>query len=140
MLNNGSILMGVNFSVGFSYGNFPSYGAFHSYSDKYVQYPYDITCTFEVLDRGFYNKPSGEYFVTQASGNPISIQQERSIYEAIPSNDLEFGISGYMNIYVGSGIYLQSRNRTGGEAGSNSYTTYSYTYKQDNSDFNISLL
>ena len=132
ILSNGSILTSVNFSIGFSYGQIPSYGAFHSFGDKYIQYPYDITCTFEVVDRGFINKSSSSGFVSNLNEHIVS--------EVIISDEIEFGITDYMNIYIGSGTYLQGRNRNGGDAGSNSYATYSYTYKQQNSDFNISLL
>jgi hypothetical protein len=60
-LSSGHALLSADVSISIDYGDIPSYGRFFSVMNKYVRYPIDVTCSFEVLDRGYY-KDSGNIY------------------------------------------------------------------------------
>jgi hypothetical protein len=157
-LSSGHALLSVEVTISFDYGEVPSYGRFYTAANKYVRYPIDVSCTFEVLDRGFYpvtnnlfqdtgtipdtyvysgipNPPpfSGEI---RASGNINEVVN--SVFENMYTTGILLGIKDSLTIDLGSNNFLTNRERSGGDAGQNNYSTYRYTYKNTTSEFTLS--
>lgn len=119
-----SVLLSVEASANINYGEIPTYGRFSTASNKYITYPVDITCSYEVLDLG-YKQERLEYLPAY---NHINDQIS---YETII-------IGGPPQINLGSENFLTSVERNGGDAGNNSYATLRYNYKNNNNQFILS--
>ena len=141
LLASGAILTSAEVSISFDYGEYPSYGGFYTVANKYVRYPFDISCTFEVLDRTYlkYDNTmvglvpnSGYLFRNDYKINLNTVDSELKNYEIC------LGITGVLSIDLGDNNYLASSDRSGGEAGQSSYTIYRFTYKNSNNVFTIS--
>jgi hypothetical protein len=139
LINKGAALTSVALTIGFQYGEYPAYGNFYTASNKYVKYPYDITCAFELIDRGYacltdkYEMLSGRLNASQTKDISLS-----TIFKSTTGNPIRIGIKDTLDINLGTGNYLQSSERSGGDAGQGNYTTYKYTYKNNTSSFSIS--
>lgn len=139
LIDKGAALTSVSLTIDFQYGEYPAYGNFYTGSNKYVKYPYDITCSFDLIDRGYafltdvYVMASGKTNPTQEKDISLS-----TIFKNTTSNTINIGIKNTLNINLGTGNYLQSSERSGGDAGQGNYTTYKYTYKNNTSSFTIS--
>lgn len=118
----GSTLLSVTASVNINYGEFPAYGNFYTTNNKYISYPVDISCSYEVLDR--------EYNQTRIDnvGNIVS--------DALTYNSIQIG--GVPSINLGSQNYLSNLDRSGGDAGNSDYSILRYTYKNNNNYFTVS--
>lgn len=157
-LTSGHVLLSVDVSISFDYGDIPSYGRFYTTANKYVKYPIDVSCTFEVLDRGFYTVTGNMYQDTgtrshsyiysgilnpppysgeiKSSGNMNEIVY--SVFENMYTTGILLGIKDGLTINLGPNNFLVSRERSGGDAGQNNYSTYRYTYKNTTSEFTLS--
>jgi|694.fasta_scaffold26138_18 hypothetical protein len=138
LISKGAALRAVELTIGFQYGEYPTYGQFYTAASKYVKYPYDITCSFELVDRAFtpltdtYVMNSGKLNQLQAEDMSLS-----TIYKSMTGNSINIGVSGALSIDLGTGNYLQSSDRSGGDAGQGNYTVYKYIYKNNSSSFTI---
>jgi hypothetical protein len=145
LLASGAILTSVDVSINFEYGEYPTYGGFYTVANKYVKYPFDISCSFEVLDRGYlkYNNKKWEGLLpdsgylnrTKYTDGQINLN---TVYRELNTESIELGISGALTIDLGDNNYLSNSDRSGGEAGQNGYTVYKFTYKNSNNTFTIS--
>jgi len=156
---SGHVLLSVDFSINFDYGDIPAYGRFYTSANKYVKYPIDVSCTFEVLDRGFYTVTGNMYSDTgnishsyiysgiapvfppysgeiRSSGNINEVVN--SVFENMFTTGILFGIKDSLTIDLGSNNFLSSRERSGGDAGQGNYSIYRYTYKNTTSEFTLS--
>lgn len=100
-VSSGHNLLSVSVSIGIEYGDIPSYGRFFSSLNKYIKYPLDISCTFEILDRGFY-KETGNFWIESNYKQQPYIAE---IWESNPYLPLYYNsqeVSG--NIILGSGF------------------------------------
>lgn len=118
----GSTLLSVTASLNINYGEFPTYGNFYTVNNKYITYPVDVSCSYEVLDR--------EYTQSRIDniGNVIS--------DIISYNNIQIG--GVPSIDLGSKNYLSNLDRSGGDAGNNDYSILRYTYKNNDNYFTVS--
>ena len=145
LLASGAILRTVDVSINFEYGEYPTYGGFYTVANKYVKYPFDISCSFEVLDRGYleYNNKAWEGllpesgYLNRANVNDGKVNLD-TVYRELNNESIELGISGALTIDLGDNNYLTNSDRSGGEAGQNGYTVYKFTYKNSNNTFTIS--
>ena len=163
-LSSGHALLSVDVSINFDYGDVPSYGRFYTAANKYVRYPIDISCTFEVLDRGFYTVTGNMYSDTgnishsyvysgivvpplveagqaysgeiRGSGNINEVVN--SVFENMYTTGILLGIKNSLTIDLGSNNFLVTREKSGGDAGQSNYSTYRYTYKNTTSEFTLS--
>lgn len=155
---SGHVLLSVDLSINFDYGEIPSYGRFYTSANKYVKYPIDISCTFEVLDRGFYTVTGNMYSDTgtipysyiysginppppysgeiRSSGNINEVVN--SVFENMFTTGILFGINDSLTVNLGSNNFLTGRERSGGDAGQSNYSIYRYTYKNTTSEFTLS--
>jgi hypothetical protein len=76
---------------------------------------------------------SGKLNISQAKDISLS-----TIFKNTTDNPIRIGIKDTLDINLGTGNYLQSSERSGGDAGQGNYTTYKYTYKNNTSSFSIS--
>ena len=145
LLASGAILRSVDVSINFEYGEYPTYGGFYTVANKYVKYPFDISCSFEVLDRGYlkYNNKAWDGllpesgYLNRANVNDGKVNLD-TVYRELNNESIELGISGALTIDLGDNNYLTNSDRSGGEAGQNGYTVYKFTYKNSNNTFTIS--
>lgn len=145
LLASGAILTSVDVSINFDYGEYPAYGGFYTVANKYIKYPFDISCSFEVLDRGYlqYKNETWEGllpesgFLNRANQSDGKINLD-TVYNELNTESIELGISGALTIDLGDNNYLSNSDRSGGEAGQTSYTIYKFTYKNSNNVFTIS--
>jgi|694.fasta_scaffold142636_3 hypothetical protein len=146
LLASGAILRSVDVSINFEYGEYPTYGGFYTVANKYVKYPFDISCSFEVLDRGYlkYNNKAWEGLLPESGYLNIAnaadgkVKTLNTVYRELNNESIQLGISGALTIDLGDNNYLTSSDRSGGEAGQSSYTVYKFTYKNSNNTFTIS--
>lgn len=142
LLASGAILTSAEASINFEYGEYPTYGGFYTVANKYIKYPFDITATFEVLDRTYltYKNLPFEGLISESGylyRNDYKINLD-TVYNELNTESIWFGISGALSINLGNNNYLASSDRSGGEAGQNGYTIYKFTYKNSNNTFTIS--
>lgn len=138
LISKGAALRAVELTIGFQYGEYPTYGQFYTSASKYVKYPYDMNCSFELVDRAYtpltdtYAMNSG--YLNQSQEETMSLS---TVYKDMTGNPIHIGISGALAIDLGTGNYLISSERSGGDAGQGNYTVYKYIYKNNNSSFTI---
>ena len=147
LVDQTGVLLSANVSINIGYGEIPSFGRRYTAINKYITYPIDITTTFEILDLGRLDLDkvyesgliSSMTFQQDTSSPDKYIQYREAGYEnyLIKNDPIHLGILGSLSIDLGSGNYLESKSRSGGDAGDGSYVTYSYTYKNSNSYFKI---
>jgi hypothetical protein len=145
LLASGAILTSVDVSINFEYGEYPAYGGFYTVANKYVKYPFDISCSFEVLDRGYLKYTNNAWegllvasgYVNTGNSNDKKTNLD-TVYRELNTQSIELGISGALTIDLGDNNYLANSDRSGGEAGQNGYTIYKFTYKNSNNTFTIS--
>lgn len=118
-----SILLSVSASIGINYGEIPTFGGFYTAKNKYISYPVDISCDYEILDIG-YSQSRTDYTNDDLINDQID-------YRAIT-------IGGIPTINLGDKNILTAIDRSGGEAGQGGYSTLRYTYKNNNNSFSIS--
>lgn len=125
LLSSGHVLLSVEASFNANYNFVPTYGNFYSIKGKYLTYPVDVSCSFEILDRG--------YTHTSVAGSTSG-----AIDDSVNNRTIVIS-GGGATINLGSENFLVSIERTGGDAGqSSSYSTYRYTYKNNNGSFTVS--
>ena len=122
------ILLSVEASLNISYGEIPTFGYFPSTRNKYVSLPIDISCTYEVLDKGYKNQNNLFYTSQNVSGYYVgdNVEAQNIIISAFPT------------INLGTGNFLTNIDRSGGDAGQNDYSVYKYTYKNNDGSFIVS--
>lgn len=143
LINKNAALTSVNLTIGFQYGEYPAYGNFYTASNKYVKYPYDITCSFELIDRGYVSLT--DIYVQESGRTKQNIKENKvekdvslsTIFKHTTGNLIHIGIRDALDINLGSGNYLLTSERSGGDAGQGNYTVYKYTYKNNTSSFTI---
>ena len=137
-----TVLLSVTASLNINYGQIPTYGAFLSLQGKYISFPVDVSCTYEMLDTGGSistdNAVSISYGATGATGSigatgPIITN---AVKDAI--TDRAISISGPPTINLGSKNFLSSIDRSGGDAGQSNYSTVKYTFKNNDNSFTVS--
>lgn len=121
-----STLLSVTASMNINYGTVPTFGNFYTYKNKFITYPVDISCTYEVLDKG-YSQSRVDY---TGSGENTFINDEVSYRSII--------ISGVPVINLGEKNILTNIDRSGGDAGGSDYSIYRYTYKNNDNSFSVS--
>lgn len=125
LLSSGHVLLSVEASFNANYNFIPTYGNFYTIKGKYLSYPVDVSCSFEILDRGYTHTSVAD----AVSGAIDDTVNNRSIVIS----------GGGVTINLGSQNFLTGIERTGGDAGqSSSYSTYRYTYKNNNGSFTVS--
>ena len=102
-----------------------------SYKHKFIQFPLDITCSFNVLDLG-YSQLEDEYDKTTYN----IIDDYYSGEVGTPDRIIKISAGGFA-YDLGSGNILTSINRNGGDADNTGYSTYTYTYKNSKNQFKI---
>lgn len=124
----GSTLLSVSASMNINYGEIPTFGGFYTYKNKYITYPVDISCTYEVLDREY-----AQSRVDYTGSDPDTIIDDdlESYYRVI-------SIGGVPAINLGEKNFLTNIDRSGGDAGNSDYSIYRYTYKNNDNSFSIS--
>lgn len=121
-----STLLSVQASLNINYGEVPSFGRFYTIKNKYMTYPVDVSCVYEVLDRG-YSQSRSDYTLT--SGDNL-INDEVT--------DRVISIGGVPEIDLGSKNFLSNVERNGGDAGNSDYSIFKFTYKNNNNSFTVS--
>ena len=121
------ILLSVEVSMSLNYGEIPTKGYFLSSKNKYVTIPPDISCTYEVLDKGYKNYNNAYY------------GPESGYYTSDYVNNRRIRINSSPVIDLGSGNFLTSIDRSGGDAGSTDYSILKYTYKNNDGSFKVTL-
>jgi hypothetical protein len=125
LLSSGHVLLSAEASFNANYNFVPTYGNFYTIKGKYLSYPVDVSCSFEILDRGYTHTSVADAI----AGSIDDTVQNRSIVIS----------AGGVTINLGSENFLVGLERTGGDAGqSSSYSTYRYTYKNNNGSFTVS--
>lgn len=124
-----TVLLSVTASLNINYGQIPTYGALLSLEGKYISFPVDVSCTYEMLDTG------GSISTTNAIGatGPIITN---SVKDGI--TDVIISISGPPTINLGSKNFLSSIDRSGGDAGQSNYSIVKYTFKNNDNSFTVS--
>jgi hypothetical protein len=108
---SGHGLLSAEVNISFDYGEVPSYGRFLTVANKYVKYPFDISCSFEVIDRGFTPLKTGNILIE--SGYVKGIFPTGKFYTTgIPITNLypyedKDGFNEFLEDVV-SGIYIAS--------------------------------
>lgn len=122
------ILLSVEASLNINYGEIPTYGYFPSIRNKYVSLPIDVSCSYEVLDKGYKNQNNLFYTSPSVSGYSVGdyIDPQNIIIAAFPT------------INLGTGNFLTNIDRSGGDAGQGDYSVYKYTYKNNDGSFIVS--
>lgn len=121
-----STLLSVTASMNINYGTIPTFGKFYTHKNKYITYPVDISCTYEVLDKG-YSQARSDY----TGSNEETIINDEVSYRSIV-------ISGVPSVNLGDKNILTNVDRNGGDAGNNDYSIYRYTYKNNDNSFSVS--
>ena len=124
----GSTLLSVSTSMNINYGEIPTFGGFYTYKNKYISYPVDISCVYEVLDRE-YEQSRVDY--TGSAEDKIIEDDLETYYRTI-------SIGGVPAINLGEKNFLTNVDRSGGDAGNSDYSIYRYTYKNNDNSFSIS--
>jgi hypothetical protein len=128
LITNGHALLSVEASININYGTVPTYGGFYTIRGKYIAFPIDVSCTYEVLDRGY--SQSNSTYTSTSLGRLIDDKVEDK-YETI-------SIGGPPAISLGDHCFLTNVDRSGGDAGQSNYSIYKYTYKNNNNYFTVS--
>jgi hypothetical protein len=137
-------LLSVTTSLNINYGQIPTYGGFLSLYGKYISFPVDVSCTYEMLDVGNsisqINSNTGiiSFGATGATGSvgatgPIIKNAAKDLV-----TDVAISISGPPTINLGSKNFLSSIDRSGGDAGQSNYSTVKYTFKNNDNSFTVS--
>ena len=121
-------MLSVSASMNINYGEIPTFGGLYTYKNKYMTYPVDISCTYEVLDREY-----AQSRVDYTGSDPDTIIDDdlESYYRVI-------SIGGVPAINLGEKNFLTNIDRSGGDAGNSDYSIYRYTYKNNDNSFSIS--
>jgi hypothetical protein len=122
------ILLSVEASLNMNYGEIPTFGYFPSVRNKYISLPIDISCTYEVLDKGYKNQNNLFYDGYSVDGYSVGDYVE-------PQSII---IASYPTINLGTGNFLTNIDRSGGDAGQSDYSVYKYTYKNNDGSFTVS--
>ena len=131
LLSGGHALLSVETSMNLNYGHIPTWGRLYASKNKYISYPVDISCTYEILDRGYAQGNTNYYDV---DNNPLS--PNYIIDDTVYNRQITVG--GYPTIDLGPHNFLVNVDRSGGEAGQGKYSTYKYTYKNTENYFKLS--
>jgi len=131
-----TVLLSVTASLNINYGQIPTYGGLLSIKGKYISFPVDVSCTYEMLDTGVStitsNSVSMSYGATGATG-PVTVNTAKDTI-----TDVAISISGPPTINLGSKNFLSSIDRSGGDAGQSNYSTVKYTFKNNDNSFTVS--
>jgi hypothetical protein len=121
-----TVLLSVTASLNINYGQIPTYGGLLSIEGKYISFPVDVSCTYEMLDTG----------VSTIASNETTASTFGAIKDAV--TDVAISISGPPTINLGSKNFLSSIDRSGGDAGQSNYSTVKYTFKNNDNSFTVS--
>jgi hypothetical protein len=121
-----TVLLSVTASLNINYGQIPTYGGLLSIEGKYISFPVDVSCTYEMLDTG----------VSTIVSNETTASTFGAIKDAV--TDVAISISGPPTINLGSKNFLSSIDRSGGDAGQSNYSTVKYTFKNNDNSFTVS--
>ena len=105
---SGHGLLSAEVNIGFDYGEIPSYGRFLTVANKYIKYPFDISCSFEIIDRGFIPVQTGN--ILQETGYYKGIDHSGIYNTGIPITSLypnEDSLNEFLESFV-SGVYIKS--------------------------------
>ena len=130
-MENNRVLKSVDISVAMNWSELPFHGQMTSYKHKYIQFPIDITCSFNILDLG-YSQLENEYDPSTYNIIDDYYSGENGIADRV----IKISAGGF-SYDLGSGNILTSINRNGGDAENTGYSTYTYTYKNSNNQFKI---
>jgi hypothetical protein len=125
LLAGGHALLSTEVSFNANYGDIPTYGNFYSVKSKYLSFPVDVSCTYEVLDRGYTH-----------SGSTYGNDGNNFIYDTVSNESIIIG--GPPTINLGSNNFLVNIDRSGGEAGQGDYSIFKFTYRNNDGSFTIS--
>lgn len=121
-----TVLLSVTASLNINYGQIPTYGALLSLEGKYISFPVDVSCTYEMLDTGG----------SITTNNATTTSSMSAVKDAV--TDVVISISGPPTINLGSKNFLSSIDRSGGDAGQSNYSTVKYTFKNNDNSFTVS--
>lgn len=121
-----TVMLSVNVSMNINYGQIPTYGGLLSIEGKYISFPVDVSCTYEMLDTGVSTIPSNE----------TTVSTFNAVKDAV--TDVAISISGPPTISLGSKNFLSSIDRSGGDAGQSNYSIVKYTFKNTDNSFTVS--
>jgi hypothetical protein len=125
-----STLLSVQASLNINYGEVPSYGRFYTARNKYITYPVDISCAYEILDRE-YSQSRVDYSTESIGGVNYNLINDEVTYRTI-------SIGGVPTIDLGSKNFLANIERNGGDAGNSDYSILKFTYKNNDNSFTVS--
>jgi len=129
LISDGHGLLSVETSINLNYGHIPTWGRLYSNYNKYISYPIDVSCSYEILDRG-YAQGNTNFF--QLSGIPYPYIIDDTVSKQ------QITVNAYPTIDLGPNNFLVNVDRSGGEAGQGKYSTYKYTYKNTENYFKLS--
>lgn len=130
-----SVLREVSLGISINWNTLQNFGEMNNIKYKYMSLPIDISCSFTVVDLLFDQVGDNSVFLDSLTGNMSDILFTNTDFT--PNRSIKI-VSGGTTFDLGNKNYLVSRNRKGGEAGSNSYTTYTYEYKNVENSITIS--
>lgn len=121
-----STLLSVQASMNINYGEVPSFGKFYTAQNKYMTYPVDINCVYEVLDKGY----------SQSRSDYTAVDGKNLINDEVTEQAITIG--GVPSINLGNKNFLSNVERNGGDAGNSDYSIFKFTYKNNNNSFTVS--
>ena len=130
-LEQNRVLKSVDISVIMNWNELPFHGQMTSYKHKYIQFPLDITCSFNVLDLG-YSQLEQEY-----NNSTYNIIDDYYTGDTGTADRVIKISAGGFSYDLGSGNILSNISRNGGDADNTGYATYTYTYKNSKNQFKI---
>ena len=124
--NSSYVLREVNIGISFNWNNLANFGEMNAYKYRYLSFPIDITCSITLVDLKFDQPGNNDTYI-----NPTTYSMSDILFtdsDFTPNRTIVIN-AGNKIWDLGSKNYFVSRSRKGGEAGSNSYSTYTYEYK-----------
>jgi hypothetical protein len=123
---NRSVLKEVSLGFSINWNTLQNFGEMNNLKYKFMSLPIDISCSFTIVDFLFDQVGDNSVFLDSLTGNMSDILFTGTDF--VPNRQIII-VAGGTTFDLGDKNYLVSRNRKGGEAGSNSYSTYTYEYK-----------
>lgn len=135
-INGRSVLLSVSVDINIGWQFLTNFGFRNDIKHKYMSLPMPITTRFSILDLGFDQSDTNADIMDTVTGNMNDVLFSDDFN---PNREIVINAAGY-EWNMGNKNYLVSRSRNGGEAGSQSYTIYEYTYQNDESYLKIQSL
>lgn len=132
LLSENRVLKGIDISIGLNWNEIPVYGYIESYKNKMLSLPIDISCNFQVLDRGYEQEYSDFDETTGRIDNSIYNTDQGD-----PLNQIKI-VAGGFTYDLGTKNYITSISRDQPSAGDGAgYAIYTYSYKNSNNYFKL---